>query len=373
MNKRIARTIHLLFLTVLLAWLAATPVLASGKNVKINVKAKQSKTVTIDAGTSKKLAKKKTIHVTALWDGTKLNPKKVKWSSNKKSVAKVSKKGVITVVKGAKSGKTATITAKYKYHKKWYKAKIKVKVVKTKEASRTKDGWTTQDAIIMNRSSGLKFSWQDQIYVYLPGMKADAFLEFVGLPGYEPSHIEWLPSDMIIKAGWPKDWKQMAVLVHKGVVSSPRGVPCSALGRKDYYIQDTEHKMKWHIVYDLVSCVPAMDADIQALLRKYLGTDNLDAIRKTYTAPDAARKIINGAASDTNVRKAAYDFNHWRNIELFYWGDDRKGHIDWNYILDYAGIDNVPQTRDSSVNCANATYGTQYKWYEVAERSPLAT
>ena len=54
-------------------------------------------------------------------NGSKINATKLTWKSSKKSVASVSKKGVVT---GKKSG-NATITAKYKG--KSYSCKIKVK------------------------------------------------------------------------------------------------------------------------------------------------------------------------------------------------------------------------------------------------------
>ena len=74
--------------------------------------------------------------------------KKVKFSSSKKSVATVSKKGVITAKKVGK----AIITLKYKVKKKTYVSRITLKVVKAKKTSKTSAASNTTQK--KNTSSG---------------------------------------------------------------------------------------------------------------------------------------------------------------------------------------------------------------------------
>lgn len=102
--------------------LAGMP-LAPAKEAEAAKKMKLSKTkLSLNVGKTKKLAVK-----------NKKKKAKVTWSSSKKKVATVSKKGV---VKAKKAGK-ATITAKVKYKKKTTKLKCKVTVTKKKKGKET--------------------------------------------------------------------------------------------------------------------------------------------------------------------------------------------------------------------------------------------
>ena len=107
---------------------------------------------TVEAATKVKLNKKKaTLYVgdslTLKVTGTKT---KVKWSSNKKSVATVSSKGKYKGKVKAKKAGTATITAQV--GKKKYKCKITV-IAKEKEETTTKEKDIPVSAIVLNETN----------------------------------------------------------------------------------------------------------------------------------------------------------------------------------------------------------------------------
>lgn len=102
MNKK--RKIVSILILLLMTMLLASTANAASKKIKLN---KKSATIYVNASIQLKLKNAKA--------------SKVKWSSNKKSVATVNKKGEVVAKKAGK----ATITAKYKGKK--YKCKITVK------------------------------------------------------------------------------------------------------------------------------------------------------------------------------------------------------------------------------------------------------
>lgn len=118
----------LLALTLILAGMPLAP----AKEAEAAKKMKLSKTkLSLNVGKTKKLTVK-----------NKKKKAKVTWSSSKKKVATVSKKGV---VKAKKAGK-ATITAKVKYKKKTTKLKCKVTVTKKKKGKETPKPTATGEA-----------------------------------------------------------------------------------------------------------------------------------------------------------------------------------------------------------------------------------
>lgn len=115
-----------------LALILAGMPLAPAKEAEAAKKMKLSKTkLSLNVGKTKKLTVK-----------NKKKKAKVTWSSSKKKVATVSKKGV---VKAKKAGK-ATITAKVKYKKKTTKLKCKVTVTKKKKGKETPKPTATGEA-----------------------------------------------------------------------------------------------------------------------------------------------------------------------------------------------------------------------------------